>query len=146
VESRRQEFHNEKIVFTNGCFDILHKGHLEYLYLSRSLGDLLWVGINSDSSVKSLKGEGRPINLELDRAFMLSSLFFVDFVTIFNESTPIALIQKVRPNIHTKGGDYKAENLIEYQVLKSIGSDIKILPFLEGKSTTKIIQKIMEKN
>ncbi len=146
MESRRQEFHNEKIVFTNGCFDILHKGHLEYLYLSRSLGDLLWVGINSDSSVKSLKGEGRPINLELDRAFMLSSLFFVDFVTIFNESTPIALIQKVRPNIHTKGGDYKAENLIEYQVLKSIGSDIKILPFLEGKSTTKIIQKIMEKN
>ena len=144
VEKQRDLINDMKIVFTNGCFDLLHRGHLEYLYNSRQLGDILWVGINSDLSVKSIKGEGRPINNEIERAFMLSSLFFVDRVTIFHESNPIELIKKVRPNIHTKGGDYKKESLLEYSTLVELKSEIKILPFVEGKSTTKIIQKIME--
>ncbi|MBE7411297.1 MAG: D-glycero-beta-D-manno-heptose 1-phosphate adenylyltransferase [Leptospiraceae bacterium] len=130
------------IVFTNGCFDILHLGHLNYLSKAKDLGDVLWVGLNSDSSVKKLKGKSRPINSEEDRALLLASLFFINYVTIFSEDTPIRLITELKPNIHVKGGDYIAKNLPEYETIQSYGGTITILPFVKGKSTTNIIEKI----
>lgn len=142
IETEKKIVSSKKIVFTNGCFDILHLGHLTYLYEAKQLGDILWVGLNSDISVKKLKGEKRPINNETDRAIMLASLFFVDYVSIFTEDTPIHLISKIKPNIHVKGGDYIKEKLPEYELVKSFGGEIFILPFIEGKSTTKIIEKI----
>lgn len=134
----------KKIVFTNGCFDILHVGHISYLSQARSLGDFLWVGLNSDSSVKKLKGESRPINSQEDRAIMLSSLSFVDAVTIFTQDTPIELISMIKPDIHVKGGDYSPEKLPEYPIVKQYGGKVEILPFVPNKSTTGIIQKIMK--
>ncbi len=145
IELTRKTFHQKKIIFTNGCFDILHLGHLTYLYEAKQLGDILWIGLNSDQSVKKLKGENRPINFETDRAIMLASLFFVDYVSIFSEETPLNLISKIKPNIHVKGGDYNKEKLPEYQLVKSFGGEVIILPFVEGKSTTKLIEKINSK-
>jgi glycerol-3-phosphate cytidylyltransferase len=142
IEISKSKFTNKKIIFTNGCFDILHRGHLTYLKQAKELGDFLWIGLNSDTSVKTLKGPSRPINSEMDRAFLLACLVFVDAVTIFKEDTPLTLISKIKPNIHVKGGDYKAESLPEYNLVKSLGGDVQILPFVEGKSTTHIIQKI----
>ena len=101
------------IVFTNGCFDIVHLGHLTYLSKARELGNFLWIGVNSDLSVKGLKGENRPINTEYDRCIMLASLLFVDAVTIFSDKTPISLIELIQPDIHVKGGDYIAEEMPE---------------------------------
>lgn len=132
----------KNLVFTNGCFDILHFGHLDYLSRARTLGDFLWIGLNSDFSVKKLKGSNRPINSEYDRAFMLASLIFVDAVTIFAEDTPIKLISDIQPNIHVKGGDYTPEKMPEYSTVKEYGGKIEILPFVEGRSTTNIINKI----
>ena len=109
---------------------------------SRELGNFLWIGLNSDSSVKKIKGIDRPINSELDRAFLLGALFFVDAITIFSEDTPIELLKLVKPDIHVKGGDYIAENLIEYPIVKSFGGEVKILQFVEGKSSTNIINRI----
>lgn len=128
-----------KIVFTNGCFDILHRGHIEYLEESKSLGDYLIVGINSDSSVKKLKGESRPINNEDDRKFMLEALMCVDEVIIFEEDTPLELIKEIRPDVLTKGGDYSDPR-------KIVGYDIAnatyILPYKDGYSTTNMIERI----
>ena len=123
------------IVFTNGCFDILHRGHIDYLKLSRSLGDRLVVGVNSDASVKRLKGESRPINTVEDRVAILKSLRFVDQVEVFDEDTPINLIKKIRPNIITKGGDYKEEDVVGYGLVKVI-----IIPLTKGFSTTGILK------
>lgn len=142
ILNKKNELDLKKIIFTNGCFDILHLGHLTYLFEAKKLGDILWLGLNSDASVKKLKGEKRPINSEKDRAIMLASLVFVDYVSIFSEETPLNLISKIKPNIHVKGGDYVKEKLPEYELVKSFGGDIIILPYLEGKSTTKIIEKI----
>jgi len=133
---------NKKIVFTNGCFDILHRGHIEYLTKAKEFGDVLIVGLNSDTSVKRLKGKDRPINSESDRARILDALKPVDYVVIFEEDTPLRLIQMVKPDVLVKGGDYKVEEIVGSEYVMSYGGKVEIIPFVEGKSTTKIIQKI----
>ena len=136
------KFTNQKVIFTNGCFDILHKGHLDYLAKAADMGDKLIIGLNTDSSVKRLKGETRPINNELDRAFQLASLLCVDSVCFFGEDTPIGLIELIRPDVLVKGGDYDVNKLIGGDFIKSYGGEIAIIPFVEGYSTTSIINKI----
>ena len=132
---------NKKIVFTNGCFDILHVGHIRLLNDAKKLGDILVVGINSDSSVKKLKGENRPVNIESDRKTLLESLKSVDYVFTFDEDNPLNLIKKIRPNILVKGGDYN-ENIIGSDFVIENGGEVKILCFHEGYSSSKYINKI----
>ena len=132
----------KKIVLTNGCFDILHIGHAEYLKESKSLGDILFVGINSDSSVKKLKGDSRPLNNEIDRAKLLGYLKFVDYTVVFDEKTADNIIELIQPNIYVKGGDYTKESLPEYETLKKYNIDVAFVNFVNGYSTTKIIEKI----
>ena len=131
-----------KVVFTNGCFDILHVGHVRYLQEARALGDLLVVGLNSDSSVRKLKGPKRPVNSELARAEVMAALGCVDFVAIFSEDTPLKLIEKVRPEILVKGGDWKIEDIVGGPFVKSYGGDVRSLKFVDGFSTTSTIEKI----
>jgi D-beta-D-heptose 7-phosphate kinase / D-beta-D-heptose 1-phosphate adenosyltransferase len=133
---------DKKIVFTNGCFDILHIGHVKYLEEAKNLGDTLIVGVNSDNSVKKLKGNHRPINSDKDRAFILSSLEVVDYVIIFNEDTPLELIKKIKPNILVKGGDYANQKVVG----ENIADELKIIKFIEGMSTSKLINKIRKAN
>jgi rfaE bifunctional protein nucleotidyltransferase chain/domain len=128
---------NKRIVFTNGCFDIIHKGHVRYLRQAKALGDVLIVGLNSDSSVRRIK-PGRPINPEDDRAEVLSSLEMVDYVVIFDEDTPYELIRFLRPHILVKGGDWKVEDIIGSDLVEKTVS----LPYVEGVSTTEVIKKI----
>lgn len=135
---RNKKNENKRIVFTNGCFDILHRGHVEYLQKARELGDLLILGLNSDLSVKKLKGENRPINNEEDRAIVLSALECVDFVIIFDEDTPFELIKIVNPDILVKGGDYKIENVVGREFAK----ETILIDFVDGYSTTKTIKSI----
>jgi rfaE bifunctional protein nucleotidyltransferase chain/domain len=135
-------FEQEKIVFTNGCFDILHAGHLQYLAQARSLGTKLVVGLNSDASVKRLKGNHRPINDLSTRTMMLASLEVVDVVIIFEDDTPFDLIDFIRPSILVKGGDYKIEDIVGADVVLENGGEVKTLLFLEGYSTTNIESKI----
>ena len=123
------------IVFTNGCFDVLHRGHIEYLKQSRKLGTRLVVGLNSDASVKRLKGESRPINNQDDRRAMLLALRWVDEVIIFDEPTPLQLIHRLKPHIITKGGDYRPEQVLGFTLVKRV----VIIPFLDGYSSTRII-------
>jgi D-beta-D-heptose 7-phosphate kinase / D-beta-D-heptose 1-phosphate adenosyltransferase len=130
----------KKIVFTNGCFDLLHTGHVKYLEKSKSFGDILIVGINSDKSVKALKGENRPINLQEDRAYILASLEAVDYVVIFDEETPINLINDIKPQILVKGADYKRNDVVG----KDIVNELKLVKLIHGKSTTKIIETIKQ--
>lgn len=132
----------KKIVFTNGCFDILHVGHTDYLSKAKVLGDILVVGLNSDSSVKKIKGPGRPINKEKNRAKVLASLYFVDYITIFKEATPEALIKELRPDILAKGGDWKIEDIVGSSFVKSYGGKAKRIPFIKGCSTSSLIEKI----
>ncbi len=132
----------KSIVSTNGCFDILHVGHVRILKQSKDLGDILVVGINSDASVKRLKGEDRPINNQDDRAELLSSLECVDVVSIFDEGTPVEFLKVVKPNIHVKGADYKPENLEETPIVESFGGEVRILPLVPQKSTTSLVEKI----
>lgn len=133
----------DEVVFTNGCFDILHIGHIEYLEGARALGDRLVIGLNSDASTRRLKGDTRPINHEHSRAYLLSSLSFVDLVTVFDEDTPKELISTLLPDILVKGGDYKEDEVIGGDEVKSHGGKVVILPFKEGFSTTAIEQKIL---
>ncbi len=135
----------ETIVFTNGCFDILHVGHLQTLTAARSEGSKLLVGLNSDRSVRALKGPTRPINAEADRAQILASLRCVDAVTIFDEDTPIEALDLIRPHIHVKGGDYKVEDLSEADVVKKHGGRIVIVGLVPGHSTTSTIEKTRSK-
>jgi len=130
------------VVFTNGCFDILHVGHVAYLKRARELGDVLVVGLNSDSSVRDIKGKLRPINKEADRAIVLSALYFVDFVTIFDGATPERLIRAVKPDILVKGADWKAEEIVGADFVKSYGGRVVRIPFIKGYSTTSVIDKI----
>lgn len=139
------------IVFTNGCFDILHRGHLTYLAQAKDFGDRLILGLNSDASVKALeKGTNRPINNEQDRAFFLASLSFIDGVIIFNDQTPIRLIEQIKPDVLIKGGDYDPEisdsdhkkYIVGSDIVKKNGGQVKTIPFVKGYSTTKIIEKI----
>ena len=134
----------KKVVFTNGVFDILHVGHLTYLEEARELGDVLIVGVNSDKSVKTNKGDKRPINPEQNRAEMLLGLKFVDFTVIFDEKTPENLLDLLKPDIHVKGGDYKKEDLPETEIVEKNGGEVKILSFVDNISTTEIINKIID--
>ncbi|MDD3420116.1 MAG: D-glycero-beta-D-manno-heptose 1-phosphate adenylyltransferase [Candidatus Gastranaerophilales bacterium] len=133
---------NKKIVSTNGCFDILHVGHVRYLQESKKQGDVLIVCLNSDSSVKRLKGENRPVNNEADRAEVLAALGCVDYVVIFDEDTPCNLIEIIKPDVHTKGGDYNPDNLPETKVITENGGKLVFINFVEGKSTTSTIEKM----
>ncbi|MGF1478068.1 MAG: D-glycero-beta-D-manno-heptose 1-phosphate adenylyltransferase [Cyanophyceae cyanobacterium] len=133
----------KQIVFTNGCFDILHPGHVTYLQQAKALGDILILGVNSDESVKGLKGPSRPINPLADRLTVLAGLASVDYVIAFDEATPIELLKILRPDIYVKGGDYTPETLPEAPVVKELGGIVKILPFVENRSTTAIIERIM---
>jgi len=140
-----EENKNKKIVFTNGCFDIVHRGHISYLNEAKALGDLLVIGLNSDASVKALKGSERPINNEQDRKFLLENLRAVDFVEIFNDETPLSLIQTIMPNVLVKGGDWKIEQIVgSKEVIKS-GGEVLSLNFIDGFSSTNIIEKIKNK-
>lgn len=132
----------KKIVFTNGCFDLLHSGHAQLLSYARTLGDYLVLGLNSDRSVRALKGKTRPLNNALDRARLLAQLPYVDAVVVFDEDTPIELLKKIAPDIQVKGGDYIKEELPEYKVMRSMGKEIVIVPFRKGYSTTNIIERM----
>lgn len=132
------------VVSTNGCFDILHVGHIRILQQSRALGDLLVVGINSDESVKRLKGPTRPINNQADRAEVLAALGCVDFVTVFDEDTPVEFLHEAQPNIHVKGSDYKPSDLAETPVVESYGGRVEILALVPGRSTTSLVEKIRD--
>ncbi len=130
-----------KLVFTNGCFDVLHRGHIYYLSRARELGDLLVLGLNSDKSVSRLKGPGRPVNQQQARAEVLAGLAFVDHIVIFPEDTPLNLINAVRPHLLIKGGDYKVDEIVGYQEVRSWGGKVITIPLLEGYSSTSIIDR-----
>lgn len=132
----------KKIVFTNGCFDLIHIGHVKYLRKARALGDVLVVGLNSDSSLRKLKGKGRPIIGEKERAELLSSFYFVDYVVIFGESTPAEIIKFLKPDILVKGADYKLDNIVGRDTVGGYGGIVKTIPLVKNKSTTNLIQKI----
>lgn len=136
--SQNYQKHNKKVVFTNGCFDILHVGHVKYLEEAKSYGDVLILGLNSDMSVKRLKGDTRPINTQDDRAYILASLECVDYVVVFDEDTPYELIKVVKPDILVKGGDYKDKEVVGSDIAK----EVRLVEFVDGKSTTNIINKI----
>lgn len=131
-----------KVVFSNGCFDILHLGHIDYLEKARNKGNKLVIGLNTDSSVKKIKGINRPINNEFARARMLSALEFVDGVTLFSEDTPLLLIEKLLPNILVKGSDYLAENIVGANVVITNGGTVETIDLVDGFSTTNLIKKI----
>jgi|TARA_Y100000310_G_scaffold149350_1_gene148637 rfaE bifunctional protein nucleotidyltransferase chain/domain len=135
---------NKKIITTNGVFDILHIGHIRYLQEAKKLGDVLIVAVNSDSSTKQIKGPKRPLNSENDRLEALAALEFVDYLTIFNEETPIKFLEIIKPNIHTKGGDYKIDSIIEKDIVEKNNGKIILIPEVKGYSTTNLINKIFE--
>ena len=138
---------NDKIVFTNGCFDILHLGHVDYLSKAKALGDFLIVGVNSDDSVKRLnKGASRPIQDEQSRALIIAALSFVDAVVIFNDDTPLRLIELFKPNVLVKGADYTIENVVGAKETLARGGTVELINFLEGYSTSAIERKIIEAN
>lgn len=132
----------QQIVFTNGCFDIIHAGHVAYLSQAKALGDILIVGLNSDASVKRLKGDGRPINTQQDRALVLAAFSFVDYVVIFEQNTPLALIKEVEPDILVKGGDWQIHQIVGSDLVLAKGGKVLSLSFVEGLSTTGILDKI----
>lgn len=133
---------SKKIVTTNGCFDLLHIGHLNYLREARAMGDCLWVGLNADSSVRALKGPSRPLQDEATRSIQLAALEAVDFVTLFFESTPEKFLEKVQPWVHVKGGDYQGRDLPERRIVEQGGGSIRCVAFTEGFSTTSLIERI----
>lgn len=135
------KFQNKKIVFTNGCFDLLHVGHVRYLQEAKKLGDVLVIGVNSDVSVQRLKGPTRPVQTEADRAEILAALGCVDFTVIFTEDTPENLIKIVKPDILVKGGDWKIEQIVGSDFVIAKGGKVLSLQFVDGKSTTKLIEK-----
>jgi len=136
----------EKIVFTNGCFDIIHQGHIDYLAKASDLGSKLIIGVNTDRSVSAIKGEHRPIQDEYSRLMILAAMQFVDALILFDDDTPIDLISKVVPNVLVKGSDYKAENIVGYKVVTENGGRVETLDFLEGYSTSGIESKIILSN
>ena len=136
---------SKKIVTTNGIFDILHVGHVRYLQEAKKWGDVLIVAVNSDSSTRKIKGPERPLNKENDRAEVLAALECVDFVTIFNEETPIEILGVIKPNTHIKGGDYEPGQLVEADVVRRNGGEVHIVDKVEGYSTTGFVHRIMDK-
>jgi rfaE bifunctional protein nucleotidyltransferase chain/domain len=143
-----QKLHSEgkKLVFTNGCFDILHAGHVTYLTQARALGDVLILGLNSDLSVKRLKGDNRPVNAEMQRALVLAGLSAVDYICIFAEDTPYELIKKVQPDVLVKGGDWQVSEIVGSDLVLANGGLVKSLSFVEGLSSTNIIRRLKEQN
>jgi rfaE bifunctional protein nucleotidyltransferase chain/domain len=139
---RNWNYSNEKIVFTNGCFDLLHLGHIDYLSKAKDLGTKLIVGVNSSKSVQKLKGPSRPINSSQSRSTLLAAFEFIDLVIIFEEDTPIELIKTLRPNILVKGGDYTLEKVVGAYEVNKYGGHVEIIPFLTGYSTSSIVTKI----
>jgi len=136
---------NKKVVFTNGCFDLLHRGHIEYLKKAKYLGDILIIGLNSDSSVRKIKGKGRPIQNQKDRASILASLQFVDYVCVFNDLTPFKLISRLLPDYLVKGGDWKIKDIVGKDMVKSHGGKVLSIKMVKGKSTQNIIQTIVKR-
>jgi D-beta-D-heptose 7-phosphate kinase/D-beta-D-heptose 1-phosphate adenosyltransferase len=132
------------VVFTNGCFDILHRGHVAYLNAARALGDRLIIGLNTDASVRRLKGAGRPVSCEDDRAYVLAALACVDAVTPFDEDTPAALIRALLPDVLVKGGDYAPEQVVGRDAVEANGGRLVLIPFVHGRSTTGILERIRE--
>jgi len=135
-------FREQKIVFTNGCFDLLHLGHIDYLARAADLGNKLVIGLNSDRSTSSLKGPGRPITDERSRSRILASLFFVDAVVLFDESTPFDLISRIKPDVLVKGADYTVENIVGSDVVLANGGEVQTIDYIDGYSTTAIERKI----
>jgi rfaE bifunctional protein nucleotidyltransferase chain/domain len=135
-------FQNKKIVFTNGCFDLLHLGHIDYLSKAKDAGDVLIIGLNTDDSVSRLKGDSRPLTNEHSRSVLLAALGFVDAVTLFDEDTPYELIKRVQPDVLVKGSDYKAEDVVGYDIVKAKDGEVITIDFVEGYSTTAIVEKI----
>jgi D-beta-D-heptose 7-phosphate kinase/D-beta-D-heptose 1-phosphate adenosyltransferase len=135
----------ERVVFTNGCFDLLHPGHVTYLEAARDLGDLLVVGLNSDESVRRLKGPARPILPQDDRAAVLAGLRSVDYVVVFGEDTPLALIEALLPDVLVKGGDWAVDRIVGREVVEAAGGRVAALPFVEGSSTTGIVERVLER-
>jgi rfaE bifunctional protein nucleotidyltransferase chain/domain len=144
LEKKREQYRREHqtVVFTNGCFDILHAGHVRYLTAARELGDILIVGLNSDASVRKLKGEGRPVNPAADRAEVLAGLRAVDHVVIFEENTAEELVRRLQPDIYVKGGDYSLDRLPESAIVAAYGGRTVLVPMVEGRSTTNVIQRL----
>jgi len=132
----------KKIVFTNGCFDLLHPGHIYYLKEAKKKGSILILGLNSDSSVRKLKGKGRPLIPQKDRAELLANFEFIDYITIFDEDTPERLIKQISPDVLVKGGDYRRKEIVGGKFVEEKGGKVLIIPFLKGHSTTKLIKKI----
>ncbi len=139
------KLHQQKIVFTNGCFDVLHFGHVHYLLEARKLGDILVVGLNSDDSVRRLKGPARPINGEKERAFVLAALGCVDYVVLFEEDTPENLIKAVHPDVLVKGGDYALDQIVGADFVRQNGGIVTTIPFVEGYSSTLVIEQLKTK-
>lgn len=139
------KLHSQKIVFTNGCFDVLHFGHVHYLLEARKLGDVLVIGLNNDESVRRLKGPTRPINGEKERAFVLAALACVDYVTLFEEDTPEELIKTVQPDVLVKGGDYALDQIVGADFVRRNGGTVTTIPFVEGYSSTHIIEQLKTK-
>lgn len=135
----------KKIIFTNGCFDILHWGHVSYLKKAKELGDYLVLALNTDQSVQKLKGPTRPINNQHDRALVINELKSIDFVTFFSEETPFNVINLIKPDIIAKGGDYNPNQVVGKEIVESYGGYVAIIPFVDGKSTTNVINKIVDK-
>jgi len=136
------KFKENKIVFTNGCFDLIHRGHIEYLAKASALGDVLVVGLNTDASVRSIKGRSRPLQDEYSRALILAAMRFVDFVVLFDEDTPENLIRKIQPDVLVKGGDYKSSEIVGYDIVTAKGGKVLTIELVENYSTTKLIKKI----
>ena len=144
IKELAEELKNKIIVTTNGVFDILHLGHIKYLQEAKKLGDILIVAINSDSSVKQIKGPERPINSEQSRAEVLAALSFVDYIIIFNETDPVKILSDIKPDIHVKGGDYKIDEIIEKDIVEKSNGKIVLIPEIKGYSTTDLINKIIK--
>ena len=142
IESLKKE--KQSIVFTNGCFDILHKGHISYLSQAADLGDILIIGLNSDDSVRRIKGANRPVQDQDTRALALASLFFVNYVVLFEEDTPYELIRKIQPGILVKGGDYSPADIAGYDLVKGSGGKVLTIPLVKGFSTTSVIKRLSQ--
>jgi D-beta-D-heptose 7-phosphate kinase/D-beta-D-heptose 1-phosphate adenosyltransferase len=134
----------KRVVFTNGCFDLLHAGHVKYLQKARNLGDLLVLGLNSDASVRRLKGAKRPLIDQEERAHLLAALDCIDYVVVFDEDTPLALITALKPHILAKGGDYSLDGVVGREFVESYGGRVELVTFVDGKSTTNIIERVLE--
>jgi D-glycero-beta-D-manno-heptose 1-phosphate adenylyltransferase len=146
VAVARWKLKNKRIVFTNGCFDLMHLGHINYLMQAIDLGDQLIIGLNSDSSTRKLKGPNRPVNDENSRIRLLASLFFVSGVVMFDEDTPYELIKAVQPDVLVKGGDYKPEDIVGADIVTASGGEVKVIEFLPGYSSSLIEKKIIDSN